>query len=181
MVKQVVVPPALAIEFEAILRAAMQSDPDVVNWRFNGTAVDGVTPGRLELKTWTPERLTMIQFASAVTARRATRWDGRLVRPHMEEWRQGLRQQFALRCGIEVGAGWADLVATTLALGGTGPEVVQVKEKFGALRAYNSGEFGPYAEWLSTCTCEVCGAPGTLRRGSWYSTRCDLHVGASSW
>lgn len=175
------VPSTLAIEFQAVLRAAMQDDPDLANWQFQNLAVEGVTPGRAESKFWMPDRATIIQLAATITQRRAERWDGRRVRPPMEEWRQVVTQQFGLRIGIEVGAGWMDLVASTLSLAGTGPRLVQIKEKFGGLRMYAVGDLGPFAERLSTCICEVCGAPGTLRRGSWYSTRCDLHVGSSSW
>lgn len=63
------------------------------------------------------------------------------------------------------------------------PQVVatQVKEKFGGLRFYYTGGdryisgMAILAENLAERTCEVCGAPGKLREGSWIVTRCDEH------
>lgn len=60
--------------------------------------------------------------------------------------------------------------------------VTQVKEKFGTLRFYYdggddviSGMVG-FAEALSACTCEQCGAPGVRRGGGWIRTLCDTHA-----
>jgi len=63
------------------------------------------------------------------------------------------------------------------------PQVVavQVKEKFGGLRFYYEGGderiFGmvSMAESWAANTCEVCGAPGTMRHGGWIKTLCDTH------
>ena len=58
----------------------------------------------------------------------------------------------------------------------------QVKEKYGGLRFYcNGGDdttdaYVRFAEMLSECTCDVCGAPGKMSDGGWIVTRCDLHV-----
>lgn len=61
----------------------------------------------------------------------------------------------------------------------------QVKEKFGTLRFYWTGNglsdrasykiYGAVslAEWMSSVTCEECGRPGTLRRGGWLVTMCE--------
>lgn len=60
--------------------------------------------------------------------------------------------------------------------------VVQVKEKFGTLRFYaDGGDPTLYcmidmAESMSSCTCEVCGAPGKLRSSGWARTLCKLHT-----
>lgn len=60
--------------------------------------------------------------------------------------------------------------------------VAQVKEKFGTLRFYaDGGDHTSYcmismAESMSSCTCEVCGAPGKLRSGGRARTLCDSHV-----
>ncbi len=61
------------------------------------------------------------------------------------------------------------------------PQAVQVKEKFGTLRFYVDGgnerswTLIELAEGMSERTCEVCGAPGTIRRGGWIRTLCDEH------
>ena len=61
------------------------------------------------------------------------------------------------------------------------PQVQQIKEKFGGLRIYLSNEddyiFGiiNMAEAMAARTCEVCGAKGHLRGGSWLKTLCDEH------
>jgi len=57
-------------------------------------------------------------------------------------------------------------------------EAVQVKEKFGTLRFYTNeyddtiNSFISFAESMSACTCEECGAPGTPDPGGWVKTRC---------
>lgn len=61
------------------------------------------------------------------------------------------------------------------------PIIDQVKEKFGTLRFYvsNSSEkldrYIVFAESMSGVMCEVCGAPGERRSGSWIRTLCDAH------
>lgn len=58
---------------------------------------------------------------------------------------------------------------------------LQIKEKFGELRFYYTGGDG-YISGLvdmagnwSLNTCQVCGNMGTLRRGGWLRTLCDVH------
>ena len=61
--------------------------------------------------------------------------------------------------------------------------VVQVKEKFGALRWYDNGVpraiSDEYLAWLSKYenlsehTCIVCGEPGPIRTAGWISPYCD--------
>ena len=58
-------------------------------------------------------------------------------------------------------------------------EIHQVKEKFGGLRYYCSLDTDPSAEGYikeaedkAACTCDRCGAPGTLQGRSWWATRC---------
>jgi hypothetical protein len=97
--------------------------------------------------------------------------------------------------GVECGPGWAGLVgrllddmATIVRPTGRKLEISQVKEKFGTLRCYWSGPFDgedhdriceavELAEFRSECTCEQCGAPGSMRdRGGWFAVRCDDHA-----
>ena len=59
------------------------------------------------------------------------------------------------------------------------PRASQVKEKYGTLRFYMSGETDEMsklideAEKLSEKTCEECGEPGRLRGTSWIKTLCN--------
>src|SRR6202022_5056215 len=65
---------------------------------------------------------------------------------------------------------------------------LQIKEKFGALRFYWSGnmpnaarakveEAIALAVARSACTCEICGAEGRLyNRGGWLATACPQHA-----
>ena len=63
------------------------------------------------------------------------------------------------------------------------PRVAQIKEKMGDLRFYINGSVSSELrqkilqaeadEGESFCTCERCGAPGKLRKGSWRRTYCD--------
>ena len=59
---------------------------------------------------------------------------------------------------------------------------VQVKEKYGSLRFYMSTETEEMSDLIekaedrSIHTCEICGAPGTLRsKFRWLFTRCERH------
>ena len=86
-----------------------------------------------------------------------------------------------------VGAGWAllieNLVNDLFQLGWDGV-VLQVKEKFGGLRFYvGDGNHTQsiqqrisQAESASYKICEICGMPGTLRRGGWLKVLCDEHA-----
>lgn len=181
----IIVPAQLAAEFETILRSANAEDPDIVNWRFDGLDVAGVTPGQYEPdnKYWHPDREQIIALARRTTELRAERWDGKRVRLPLEEWREVLQQRFRLRVPAGVGVGWRDLLWAALELSNTDPKlVVDIKEKFGTLRVYHlAGDWDLIADRLSGCTCEVCGSPGTVRPGGWIVTRCDAHVRTSPW
>jgi hypothetical protein len=91
-------------------------------------------------------------------------------------------------------AGWRDLlerccarIETALAEGAAF-RVLQIKEKFGALRFYWSGhlpgaakakvdEAIALAAARSSCTCEICGAEGRLyNRDGWLATACPAHA-----
>jgi hypothetical protein len=59
--------------------------------------------------------------------------------------------------------------------------VTQIKEKFGTLRFYYDGGdehisgIASMGEAMSEITCEVCGAKGELRQGTWLKVLCDEH------
>ena len=93
-----------------------------------------------------------------------------------------------------VGRGWLpllDRLASQLVMAGWDRSIAQIKEKFGTLRFYLDttpahrdatwDAFVREAESASARTCERCGAPGTLRGGNWYMTRCDGCVGTRTW
>ena len=57
------------------------------------------------------------------------------------------------------------------------PAVGQVKEKFGTLRFYTSGDdiihnLISFAEDMSSVTCEICGKPAKTYRNGWHQTLC---------
>lgn len=97
-----------------------------------------------------------------------------------------------VECGVTVEDGWADIIAALCvkieayckAEGMPLPVVGQVKEKFGGLRFYVDSYFAPIARLISEAeresekTCEVCGAPGELREGSWVRALCGKHEAA---
>lgn len=63
------------------------------------------------------------------------------------------------------------------------PKISQIKEKFGGLRVYYDtdedsvyiSDYVDFAESMSTRTCEVCGAPGSVRGSRWLKAVCDHH------
>ncbi|WKT87697.1 hypothetical protein QYR02_09500 [Microbacterium maritypicum] len=93
---------------------------------------------------------------------------------------------------LEIGVGWYPLLAkldATLSVIAPNYVVQQVKSKFGALSFYADSSDDPShfdqaftdavraAEWESTETCEVCGAPArqyVIRM--WVSTLCHPHA-----
>lgn len=97
--------------------------------------------------------------------------------------------------GIECGQGWYPIIedmaswlegeaATLKSAGKTPPVIVQVKEKFGTLTIHVNGfptdrflsELRPRldaASERSKTVCELCGAPGSLRKDGHMRTRCD--------
>ena len=85
-----------------------------------------------------------------------------------------------------VGEGWHfildELMLELINLGWPG-SLLQVKQKFGALRFYAKGiptEGASYirdAEIFSTQVCEICGNPGELRSNRYIQTLCDEHAG----
>jgi hypothetical protein len=120
--------------------------------------------------------------------------------------RNGSMQETCMCWGFEHGDGWYDIIDTACASiqGHVNskrhqhpemsdeefddehqPVAAQVKEKFGSLRFYvdNGDDYVDgviaMAEGISYRTCEVCGKPGTPRRGGWIRTLCDEHHGGS--
>ncbi len=101
----------------------------------------------------------------------------------------------AMCWGFECGDGWYDLLEEAItkleplvaAAKKKDPEgwdfgyyrASQVKEKYGTLRFYMSGETKKMstiirkAERRSSKTCEACGKAGKLRGDGWYVVRCD--------
>ena len=89
-----------------------------------------------------------------------------------------LRSGYGMNCN----KGWYGIIDDMLATMSNNIKVVQIKEKFGALRVY----IEPYdaytqgiidmAETLSKHTCERCGKPGELRPDlGWVKTLCLNH------
>jgi hypothetical protein len=101
-----------------------------------------------------------------------------------------LKEAFASLYGglsvFECGDGWHGILSDLgRALDGLPVRAVQVKEKFGTLRIYitededlseDTRTFANAAlreaERASSITCEECGSPGSMVRGSWWRTLC---------
>lgn len=115
--------------------------------------------------------------------------------PHIFRDRFKSMSETAMCWGFACGDGWFDLIDVLCGLCTgyleTRPEIakefyaVQVKEKFGALRFYESRgtdylfALSQAAEDISEYVCEECGAPGALCRpnGHWVQCRCPEHRG----
>lgn len=90
---------------------------------------------------------------------------------------------------ISVGRGWLPLVREALAVLPAGVEILQIKEKFGALRVLTNSfstdvrtDLQPI-EHRSLRICEICGAAGHLwhdgdlgQPSGWLRTRCHAHA-----
>lgn len=115
--------------------------------------------------------------------------------PRTTSWRDALRDAFPAlfprKCPISCGRGWSGLLHTLCAElqrqtdqhGAPQVVVYEIKQKYGGLR-FNTQGGSPlhdalidFAELLSECMCEVCGAPGIELTDSsgWVTTRCDAH------
>jgi hypothetical protein len=91
--------------------------------------------------------------------------------------RKGLGLKHALSC---VGDGWGKYIRRLYDAKPKNVRVIQVKEKFGTLRFYTSGDpqwyqdLISYYEGRSAETCERCGADGKVRSDRyWILTLCD--------
>lgn len=102
------------------------------------------------------------------------------------------RRRYPIIWGLEHGDGWLAIVEVLCKLiqhnvdqqkkkDSSYPqiEILQVKEKFGAMRFYTTGGDDytagliAMAEYMSGRTCESCGNPGTMRGKGWMRVRCD--------
>ena len=90
---------------------------------------------------------------------------------------------------LPVGDGWYPIVAKLVREIkevdeelGVQSRVVQIKEKFGALRFYLDKPQSAHCEMIaraeneSTRTCEDCGAPGKMYNDGWVLTLCREHA-----
>ena len=116
--------------------------------------------------------------------------------PKIFKNRNGSIQETCMAWGFECGSGWFDIIDVlceaiqdhvdgktkhlSLAEQETFQVVAnQVKEKFGGLRFYCSGDddqiqgMVDMAERMSYKTCEMCGQPGSERNSGWVAVRCD--------
>lgn len=101
---------------------------------------------------------------------------------------------YGIAWGLECGKGWFDILNETFEkldktlvynVNEDGcdvegkPVLHQVKSKFGGLRIYLQSETSEIskiieeAEERCSVTCELCGAPGVMRRGNWLMVKCD--------
>jgi len=165
-------------DFETIVRCAMWRDPDLRNWKFAASLeVHGVTSGRAPAgeHEWQPDRERMIELA-----RRTVQLTGSLGLDDV-----AMRERLGLPPGCA--AGWYPLIVAFDDMcrdaGHPVMSYVQIKSWVGSLGIYHrsddySRDLELTAARLSTCVCEICGAPGRLRGSDgWWATRCDDHAG----
>lgn len=115
----------------------------------------------------------------------------------MAEWRETCRSRWPfVTVSFECGVGWKDILerlfdvmAEQSRLSGSPVVVRQVKEKFGELRVYWTGEglkedarkavrdAVEVATQESSAVCELCGKPGrqAVSKPGWWATRCPDH------
>ncbi|SDH22228.1 hypothetical protein [Bosea robiniae] len=113
--------------------------------------------------------------------------------PVDEAWSVRLRRRwpFRLMAPVECGPGWTDLIEALCELLDVEADgdfrFTQVKEKFGQLRCYWTGDdhsgridqLVEAAEEISASMCEVCGAHAAMREtrpGGYIYAACDEHA-----
>ena len=96
----------------------------------------------------------------------------------------GDMRQTCMHWGFECGDGWFELLKElSEKLEPLGTVAAQVKEKFGGLRFYTTGELVEVADEVDKAidvaemrawgTCELCGEPGECNDEGWLSVRCE--------
>lgn len=136
-----------------------------------------------------------IARTARVYSRRISRATG-VTREIDHTWLAELQHDFPhmFPSEVECNRGWADLIRAMAEWVGElglpeGFRFVQIKEKFGGLRAYSSGRVMSTDqlnvvrtrvdafETISLFVCEKCGEPGRPRfDGGWHFTACDKHA-----
>ena len=121
-------------------------------------------------------------------------WRIELLKAHPRLFRGSIDKPYAAEGYPNCEEGWSDLleracvrIEAALVDGGVF-NVLQIKEKFGALRLYWDGDMSDVAKAKveeaialavarSACTFEICGAEGRLyNRGGWLATACADHA-----
>jgi hypothetical protein len=185
-------------ETETLMHTLLRSDPAGLR----SLNVSGVTPEALSItvaagpipveKPYTPYRREIV--AGLVQRMQSKRWSAfddftlSLPMPTEDELDSLSLKHHAISSVLDVGPGWLWLLDATFAyVHELGPSetwhTTQIKEKFAGLRLYFSGYPGDdgddaieASELISFCICDVCGAPGKVRKGGWWATRCDAHA-----
>lgn len=185
----------IADDMRAIVTSALAGDPGldtlVVQGHDAGSLVWSVTLGPLPNKIGGSEYRPAPPFSREVVVELV----GRTMRhraaggPPTDEDLDRLREIHpTCQSYCECNAGWADLLHSVFEwveeTGRADWNTLQIKEKFGGLRLYFSGDPGELgreiidaAEHVSAHICETCGRPGRMRRrGGWWTTSCDEHA-----
>jgi len=109
--------------------------------------------------------------------------------PHLYKDYGGSMRQTCMHWGFECGDGWFGLLKElSEKLEPLGTVASQVKEKFGTLRFYTTGDLVEVADEVdaairiaedkSAITCEDCGEPAEINDGPWFFVRCEKCVDA---
>lgn len=198
----------LIAEAEAILRSTDPLDAalQAVTCKGSGSKHPGlvkpvwhaVPPGRREDPAgyWRPDRQFLSELLSRTVEIRSRRWNAerREIARWPSTWQDLIRGAYpALSVHFACRQGWGDLLAAAAGfIHDIEPEApwlsTDIKEKFGSLRWYWSGDLHELsaevidcAEYLSHSICEICGGPGSQRGGGWIMTLCDHHDADRSW
>lgn len=164
--------------------------------------VSGSTPEALSItvaagpipvqKPYTPHRREIV--AGLVQRMQQRRWSAfddftlSLPMPNRDDLDLLSEKHGACTSVCDCGPGWSWLLDATFSyVSELAPaetwHTTQIKEKFAGLRIYYSGHPGDdgddvveAAEMISHYICDVCGGLGKVRKGGWWTTRCDAHA-----
>jgi hypothetical protein len=193
----------IAQETRTVLLAALEGDPALTTLLVSGTTpqtltvamTKGVPPRAIGSTTYGQappfRREILVELVGRVQRlrwRRVVPRTGLLLPPTDMDLLALHGKHAHARIGLECGRGWTDLLDAVFAwLDQIAPQhpwsASQIKEKYGSLRFYWSGDLPPLgeeiieaAEHLSSHLCDMCGAPGRIRtEQGWWTTRCAEH------
>lgn len=185
-------------ETSTLMRTLLRSDPEGLR----SLNVVGSTPEALSVtvahgpipveKPYTPYRREIV--AGLVQRMQLKRWAAfddftlSLPMPSSADLDELSERHAACTSVCDCGPGWLWLLDATFSyvseLGSSERwHTTQIKEKFAGLRIYYSGHPGDdgddvveAAEMISHYICDVCGGLGKVRKGGWWTTRCDAHA-----
>ncbi len=194
---------SICAETRTLIQSCLAGDPALASLAVVGTAPETlsahIAPGQpvsaIGGSSFSPHppfhRETLVSLIVRMQRLRWTRslpYDPRGLPPEDRDLEALHNKHAKAQVGFECGPGWTDLLdAGFIWL----HEIAsrhewapsQIKQKFGTLRFYWYGDLPDLgdeiisaAEHISAHICEMCGAPGQIRKdGGWWSARCRDH------